>query len=33
MAYLRDVLSRLPLPTNKDDLDPLTPRFWVPRVS
>ncbi len=30
LAYLRDVLSRLPLMTNQDDLTPLTPAGWQP---
>jgi transposase len=30
LAYLRDVLTRLPAMTNQDDLTPLTPRHWVP---
>jgi transposase len=30
LAYLRDVLTRLPTMTNQDDLTPLTPRHWVP---
>ena len=30
LAYLRDVLTRLPTMTNQDDLSPLTPRHWVP---
>jgi transposase len=29
-AYLRDVLSRLPRMTNRDDLAPLTPARWQP---
>jgi|SRR5580692_4199006 transposase len=29
LAYLRDVLTRLPAMTNQDDLTPLTPRHWV----
>jgi transposase len=28
LAYLRDVLARLPAMTNQDDLDPLTPSKW-----
>jgi len=28
LAYLRDVLSRLPAMTNQDDLTPLTPAAW-----
>ena len=31
LAYLRDVLTRLPAMSNQDDLDALTPRRWVPR--
>jgi hypothetical protein len=30
LAYLRDVLSRLPKMTNKDDLTPLLPANWRP---
>ena len=30
LAYLRDVLSRLPAMTNQDDLTPLTPAAWQP---
>jgi len=28
LAYLRDVLKRLPTMTNRDDLGPLTPSGW-----
>lgn len=31
LAYLRDVLSRLPSMTNQDDLGPLLPGHWRPR--
>jgi hypothetical protein len=31
LAYLRDVLSRLPAMTNQDDLGPLLPSRWQPR--
>lgn len=31
LAYLRDVLSRLPAMTNRDDLGPLLPGRWLPR--
>ncbi len=31
LAYLRDVLSRLPSMTNQDDLGPLLPSRWKPR--
>lgn len=31
LAYLRDVLSRLPAMTNQDDLSALTPANWQPR--
>lgn len=31
LAYLREVLSRLPSMTNQDDLDPLLPGHWQPR--
>jgi hypothetical protein len=31
LAYLRDVLSRLPAMTNQDDLDLLLPSHWKPR--
>jgi len=30
LAYLRDVLRRLPTMTNQDDLTPLTPAVWQP---
>ncbi len=30
LAYLRDVLGRLPSMTNQDDLTPLTPEGWQP---
>jgi hypothetical protein len=30
LAYLRDVLTRLPKMTNQDDLTPLLPRNWQP---
>jgi transposase len=30
LAYLRDVLRRLPTMTNQDDLAPLTPALWHP---
>lgn len=30
LAYMRDVLTRLPSMTNQDDLDPLTPAYWQP---
>ena len=30
LAYLRDVLTRLPAMTNQDDLDALTPANWSP---
>lgn len=30
LAYLRDVLGRLPSMTNQDDLTPLTPAVWQP---
>ena len=29
LAYLRDVLTRLPTMTNQDDLGPLLPRNWT----
>jgi hypothetical protein len=29
LAYLRDVLTRLPAMTNQDDLGPLLPRNWT----
>lgn len=31
LAYLRDVLARLPSMTNQDDIDPLLPSRWQPR--
>jgi transposase len=30
LAYLRDVLTRLPRMTNQDDLTPLLPSQWSP---
>jgi hypothetical protein len=30
LAYLRDVLTRLPAMTNQDDLTALTPANWSP---
>ena len=30
LAYLKDLLTRLPRMTNRDDLRPLTPRLWQP---
>ena len=30
LAYLRDVLARLPQMTTRDDLDALTPARWQP---
>lgn len=30
LAYLRDVLARLPQMTIRDDLDALTPARWQP---
>jgi transposase len=30
LAYLKDVLARLPMMTNRDDLGPLTPALWQP---
>jgi hypothetical protein len=30
LAYLRDVLRRLPAMTNQSDLAPLTPARWQP---
>jgi transposase len=32
LAYLRDVLARLPAMTNQDDFDPLTPSQWKSRT-
>jgi len=32
-AYLKDVLARLPAMTSKDDLRPLLPSQWQPRVT
>ncbi len=31
LAYLRDVLARLPSMTNQDDFDSLMPSRWQPR--
>lgn len=33
LAYLRDVLARLPAMTNRDDLEALTPGRWQPSAS
>jgi transposase len=33
LAYLRDMLSRLPTLTNRDDLGALTPARWQPAVA
>ena len=33
LAYMRDVLSRLPSMTNQDDLGALTPARWRPAVA
>lgn len=33
LAYLRDVLTRLPTMTNQDDLDPLLPSNWTPTTA
>ena len=30
MAYMKDILARLPLMTNRDDLRAITPRLWQP---
>lgn len=30
LAYRRDVLSRVPMMSNQDDLDPLLPSNWTP---
>lgn len=30
LAYLRDVLARMPTMSNQDDLSALTPRHWIP---
>ena len=32
LAYLRDVLTRLPAMSNQDDLEPLLPSNWSPPV-
>lgn len=32
LVYLRDVLTRLPRMTNRDDLTPLLPSNWTPPV-
>ena len=32
LAYLRDVLTRMPRMTTKDDLDALLPSRWTPAV-
>jgi len=33
MAYMKDLLTRLPRMTNRDDLRALTPRLWQPATS
>ena len=33
LAYMRDVLSRLPSMTNQDDLGALTPARWQPTAA
>jgi hypothetical protein len=33
MAYMKDILTRLPRMTNRDDLCALTPRAWKPASS
>jgi len=33
LAYLKDILTRLPRMTNQDDLRQLTPRLWSPPTS
>ncbi len=33
LAYMRDVLSRLPSMTNRDDLGALTPARWKPAAA
>ena len=33
LAYLQDLLTRLPRMTNRDDLRALTPRMWQPATS
>jgi hypothetical protein len=33
MAYMKDLLTRLPRMTNPDDLRALTPRLWQPATS
>lgn len=33
LAYLKDILTRLPRMTNQDDLRQLTPRLWQPSAS
>jgi len=33
LAYLRDILSRLPRMSNRDDLAPLLPCNWTPATS
>jgi hypothetical protein len=30
LAYMKDILARLPRMTNRDDLRALTPRLWQP---
>lgn len=32
LAYLRDLLTRLPRMTNREDIAPLTPALWLPPV-
>lgn len=33
MAYMRDILARLPRTTNHDDLRALTPQMWQPAIT
>jgi transposase len=33
MAYMKDIITRLPRMTNRDDLRALTPRAWQPAAS
>jgi hypothetical protein len=33
LAYLRDVLARLPQMTSRDDLTALLPRNWTPPIA
>jgi hypothetical protein len=33
LAYMTDLLRRIPAMTNQDDLDPLLPKNWKPDIA